>query len=161
MADFDEAVEIVFANEGGFNPDDEGAPANYGIRQAGAYADLDVKSLTPEEAKNIYFRDYWVPNCFTQILSQEIANRVFDFAVNAGPAAAIRALQQAVSMFVAGPIVPDGKLGPVTLGAINAVSEAKLLAEFRARRAYYHAQIAVNNPARKDFLLGWLRRDCQ
>ena len=39
--------------------DDPGGTTNYGISQR-AYPNLDIKNLTLDQAKEIYYRDYWL-----------------------------------------------------------------------------------------------------
>jgi hypothetical protein len=59
---FENAVETVLSNEGGYNARDlNGAPVNFGINQK-ANPDLDVKGLTREQAKQIYLDRYWKPS---------------------------------------------------------------------------------------------------
>jgi hypothetical protein len=59
---FDNAVEHILANEGGYNPSDmNGKPVNFGINQ-GANPDIDVKNMTREQAKQIYHDRYWLPS---------------------------------------------------------------------------------------------------
>lgn len=163
MASFDEAVDIVFANEGGMSANslDPGGVTNFGISQK-SYPDLDIKKLTRSDAKNIYFRDYWSKYPFAEIASQPIANKLFDMAVNMGPSTAIRLLQQSLQHFVSGPIVADGIMGPLTLAVLKEVDEAKLLGELRARAALYHCDLVINQGVKlTTFMLGWLRRDMQ
>lgn len=160
MANFDEAVSLVIIHEGGLSNDsaDPGGLTKFGISKK-THAELDIASLTIEQAKDIYRKEYWDPFGFEKISSQAIANRVFDIGVNAGCVMSIRILQQSLSQFVVGPIVADGKIGPLTIAAIDSVDESKLLQEFRARACYFHAGLCIENPDRKRFLLGWLRRD--
>src|SRR5665213_322524 len=116
MADFSLAVALVLANEGGLSVDrtDPGGTTKFGISQR-AYPRLDIPSLTQADATAIYQSDYWNKYNFGALESQAVANKVFDFAVNAGPETAIRILQDALRCFLAGPIVSDGKLGPCLL----------------------------------------------
>jgi hypothetical protein len=59
---FNTAVATVLKHEGGYNPHDiNGAPVNFGINQ-GANPDVDVKSLTKDEAAQIYKEKYWGPS---------------------------------------------------------------------------------------------------
>jgi hypothetical protein len=59
---FEKAVAFTLKNEGGYAAHDmNGAPVNFGINQ-GANPDLDVKRLTPEQAKDIYYERYWKPS---------------------------------------------------------------------------------------------------
>lgn len=57
---FDNAVDVIFHEEGGYASNDggSGAPVNYGINQA-ANPDVDVKTLTKDGAKKIYKERYW------------------------------------------------------------------------------------------------------
>jgi hypothetical protein len=59
---FEAAVTHVLGNEGGYNASDmNGKPVNFGINQ-GANPDVDVKSLTRDQAIQIYHDRYWVPS---------------------------------------------------------------------------------------------------
>lgn len=81
---FDEAVAHILRFEGGYvnDPADPGGETKYGISKR-AYPQLDIKNLTVEDAKAIYYRDYWLPaGCDS--LPTAAAFLVFDFAVNAG-----------------------------------------------------------------------------
>lgn len=56
---FANAVNFVLKHEGGYNPSDRnGAPVNFGINQR-ANPDVDVKSLTRDQATQIYKTRYW------------------------------------------------------------------------------------------------------
>jgi len=52
-------IAFILGEEGGFNANDEGHPANFGINQ-GANPDLDVKSITREQAIERYRTGYWI-----------------------------------------------------------------------------------------------------
>jgi len=101
--------------------------------------------------KDFYETYFWR---YGEIVSDEIAKRVFDMAVNAGSQVAIKLLQQAL-----GPQVErDGILGVETITAVNAAPAAKLVVSFqRARRGFYEA-IAAKNPENEKYLEGWLKR---
>ena len=55
-----EAFKKVIGHEGGyvFDPDDAGGETIYGISKR-AYPHLDIKELTLDDARKIYFEDYW------------------------------------------------------------------------------------------------------
>jgi lysozyme family protein len=88
MSDFNVAVNLVLAHEGGYvnNPDDPGGETNFGISKR-AYPTVDIKNLTREEAIAIYKRDYWKSWMEAQT-DQHLANCLLDSAVNQGVAAA-------------------------------------------------------------------------
>jgi lysozyme family protein len=73
-------------------------------------------------------------------------------AVNMGPAAAVKILQLAVL------VAPDGKWGPKTLAAANAVDARGLLAALCEGSAAHYRAIVEKRPASAKFLKGWLKR---
>ena len=91
-ADFDDAFDILLKFEGGYvdNPDDGGGPTKYGISQR-SYPDIDIESLTKEEAKEIYRKDYWEVCCL--YLSWPLSLVVFDTSVLMGPASSREILE--------------------------------------------------------------------
>jgi lysozyme family protein len=103
-----------------------------------------------------YQAEFW-NTWFTQLVSDDLAKRVFDFSVNAGSATAVKTLQQAVNAS-GGSLAVDGGWGPLTLGAANAADAATLVAAFiQARVAHYEA-LAAADPADVVYLRGWLAR---
>lgn len=104
---FDDAVERVLAAEGGYvnHPNDPGGETNYGIAKR-SYPDVDIRNLTRDGAKAIYFRDFWLP-C-GEGLPSALKYQVFDAAVNHGIGNAVRMLQRAVG------VADDGHWGPVS-----------------------------------------------
>lgn len=163
MAGFDKAIEKTLAWEGGYVNDvlDPGGETKFGISKR-AHPDIDIAALTVEGAKEIYRRDYW-NDLYAQIQDQEVADELFDLGVNIGVKSAVRILQEALRYMLAGPIVVDGNFGEKTLEATNAAFPGLFLREFRARQAYYYADIVIreadaSEADKKRFLLGWLRR---
>jgi lysozyme family protein len=92
---FDVAFDRLLGHEGGYvdNPKDPGGETNWGISKR-SYPDVDIKNLTRDEAKKIYFRDFWVP--FGNLLHAAVMWQVFDAAVNHGIKTSIKMLQRAV-----------------------------------------------------------------
>lgn len=83
-ANFDRAFAFVVGEEGGYtsNPLDPGGETKFGISKR-AYPDLDIKSLTEDDAKAIYLRDYWTPlGCENSAYGTAVC--VFDCGVNMG-----------------------------------------------------------------------------
>lgn len=127
---YDDAFKIILGEEGGYSndPRDPGGETKFGISKR-AYPAIDVKSLTIDQAKAIYLRDYWTP-VRARDLPWPLGLYMFDCAVNQGVATAVRLLQQTLG------VVVDGEFGPLTMRAARASSErdaARFLA-FRARR---------------------------
>ncbi len=148
MIPFDRAVEFVLRFEGDISddPKDSGGLTKFGISQK-AHPELDIRSLTLAEAKEIYRKDYWNA-CKCNELPAPLAIILFDSAVNQGTKIAIRSLQKALDVNV------DGIVGPQTIAAAHRVSLGPVVTEFIARRAYQYAL----HPSVPMFGLGWYRR---
>lgn len=84
MSDFDKAFEIVIGHEGGYvdNPRDPGGRTKYGISQR-SYPKLDIKNLTLDQAKQIYFDNYWKASGADKY-PWPMSYFIFDVAVNSG-----------------------------------------------------------------------------
>ncbi len=86
-----------------------------------------MRKLPREEAAAIYRRLYWSRPRFDAIAerSPAVAAELFDTGVNMGPAVAIAFLQRALTALNRNAkdypdLTPDGRIGPATLGALNA-----------------------------------------
>lgn len=80
---FDSAVEAVLQTEGGYVADDAGrGETNFGINVS-ANPDVDVRNLTPDQAKAIYRERYW-DAIGADALPQNLQAIAFDAAVNQG-----------------------------------------------------------------------------
>jgi len=162
---FEQAFKVVIGHEGGYtaNPADpanwtggrRGIGAcrgtNWGI-SAAAYPQLDIASLTLEQAQEIYRRDYW-DRARCGNLPPALALLVFDATVNNGASRAIRWLQATLR------VPQDGTIGPGTLDAIEAQKSDgfRLCAEFQANRLIFMTGLATW----RTFGDGWARRLCQ
>ena len=165
MSAFDQAFRVVVGEEGGFtaNPADPGnwtggacgrgecRGTRYGV-SAAAYPGLAIATLTLDDARAIYRRDYWDAVAGDR-LPPPLALLVFDAAVNNGVGRAVRWLQAAAG------VPPDGAMGPRTLAAVaaRAGQGSELLAEFQAQRLLFMAGL----PTWRTFGLGWARRLCR
>lgn len=155
---FQKAFKYMIANEGGyvFDKKDPGGKTKYGISQK-AYPSLNIKALTFEEAKKIYFCDYWMKGKFEQIPDETVATQLFDFSVNLGIRTATIVLQRALRS-VGINVQEDGLLGPVTLSGVKFSEPSTLLAAIKSEAAGYYRLIAAKNPSQQKFLNGWLNR---
>ena len=82
---FTMCVEFVLDREGRTyenNPADPGGETAFGISKR-AYPNLDIKSLTEDKAKDIYFNDYWL-KMHCDSFETKKALCIFDCAVNQG-----------------------------------------------------------------------------
>jgi len=155
MADFDPAVAKTLIREGGArftdNPDDHGGATKYGISQR-AYPNVDIANLTEDQAKAIYKQDYWDKVSGDKVKSQAVAESIFDTAVNMGVTTATKLVQMTLDIGI------DGKFGPDTLKAANAIDEKEFLAEFTLAKIARYAAICNKDRTQSKFLLGWINR---
>lgn len=81
---FQQAISKVIDFEGGYvnDPNDPGGETKYGISKR-AYPNLDIASLTVEDATSIYQRDYW-DKIGGDSLPSPLNFLAFDCAVNQG-----------------------------------------------------------------------------
>jgi lysozyme family protein len=149
--------------EGGYvhDPLDRGGETRYGI-SARSYPDVDIANLTLDDAAAIYRRDYWDALRLGEIADQKIAAEVFDSGVNTGTGRAALWLQQALNLvggFGSGIIVPDGKLGPKTVAAVNNCRYGEaLLKALNGLQFLHYYRIVEKDPTQARFIRGWLRR---
>lgn len=91
---FQGALNFTLGQEGGYNPSDSnGAPSNYGINQA-ANPDVNVATLTPQTAGQIYKTKYWDAIDGDNI-PPPMQKMVFDTAVMSSPETAKKMYQAA------------------------------------------------------------------
>jgi lysozyme family protein len=122
---FDHALSHTLAHEGGWSdhPKDPGGATNMGVtigtlKRLGIDVDgdgdsdiADLRKLRRADVARVYRVFYW-DAVRADLLPAGVDLAVFDFAVNSGPAQAVKVLQRIVGA------VPDGDLGPKTLAAL-------------------------------------------
>jgi lysozyme family protein len=83
---FKKALDFVFKQEGIYSndPDDMGGETKYGISKR-SHPELDIASLTRQDAEEIYYEEYWSPLA-CDMLDYRDALLVFDSAVQHGVA---------------------------------------------------------------------------
>jgi lysozyme family protein len=103
-------------------------------------------------ARGIYDISYCEPLCIAEIASQDVANKLLSLGVNVGVMNAARMLQDAVT------VVGDGRIGPLTLHALDLADPEKVLADLRAEAENYYDELVKANPNLEVYRAGWLRR---
>ena len=92
--DFEKGFKFVLKWEGGYvdDPNDPGGETNLGISKR-AYPELDIPSVTLSQAKDIYYRDYWLlADCDKLPFPLNIC--LFNCAVNCGVYRALKIMSQ-------------------------------------------------------------------
>lgn len=167
MASFQTAFEWMMDNEDARRayaqvPDaPPGAFAISGINSAAFPVPFEVIQSIPQASRGdtvrrFYQVHFW-NNWFSQLISDDLAKRVFDAAVNMGAGTAVRLLQAAINA-LGGALTVDGGWGTLTLTAANSANQAALIAAFIEARENHYREIVQNNPADVKYLQEWLAR---
>lgn len=162
MADFLQAFESMIQNEGGYKlhdvAGDRGGQTYAGIArnmhpQWAGWRDIDAGQIPETELVRQFYRaNFWDRIRGDDISHQAVARNLFDFAVNAGPATAIKLAQLVVGA------TPDGALGPKTLAALNACDPELFRASYALAKVARYRDIVTKDRTQQKFLLGWINR---
>ena len=172
----EDLIEELIEREGGYvnHPADKGGPTRFGITEAVARAHGFAGAMTElprDEAAAIYRRLYWLRPRFDQVADRfpRVAAELFDTGANMGPGVAATFLQRALTALNRGgkdfpDLVPDGRVGPVTLAALDSFLEARgkkggetvLIRALEALQGERYLRLAERRPANEAFLYGWL-----
>jgi lysozyme family protein len=129
-------VKLTFGDEGGYvnHPADPGGPTKYGItlKTLAAYRRQtvtagDVKALSLAEAAAILDSQYW-RKVWGDELPKGVDYAMFDFAVNSGPAQAIKTAQRILG------VDHDGSMGAMTLAALQKIPAKEFINQYCTAR---------------------------
>ena len=153
---FLDALAAVLHHEGGYvnHPSDPGGRTNLGCTQrvweewVGHPVDEKaMRALTPTDVAPLYKAKYW-----DKVKGDELPDGVdyivFDAAINSGPGRAAKWLQQAVGA------VPDGAIGPGTLGKVAAMPVSDIVEKYQQIRLEFLQSLSTWSTFGK----GWGRR---
>lgn len=172
MANFEEAFAHTMKAEGGYvhDPQDPGGETYKGIararnskwmgwtridllkQQSSFPRNLDKDSQLQQAISEFYEVNYWDRVKGDDIQNQDIAESIFDFAVNAGPVTSAKLAQMAVGA------EPDGVIGPKTLEKLNRDEPRAFLAVFAIGKISRYVSIVERRPESRKFFYGWIRR---
>lgn len=163
MSSFETTFNRTIGHEGKFqaNPKDRGnwTSGKEGVGElkgtkwglaAMTYPHLDIANITLEQAKEIYFNDWWLKlkmDCWPNVMKYQI----FDAAFNHGTGRANQFLQFAAR------VKDDGVIGPKTITAVNMTDPNDLVLRFLAKRLRYFTEVKTW----AEFSRGWSLRVAQ
>ncbi|MDR2459057.1 MAG: hypothetical protein LBD43_03120 [Holosporales bacterium] len=158
---FDYAFSKTLSNEGGYvnDPDDPGGETNYGISKK-AYPDADIKGLTIDKVKDLYYRDYWLKARFDRVRNCEVAAKLFDISVNFGDEQAREIVQRSLASVYRNPrLLKCDDSWSKMIPLINCVpNNDAFLSAIRSDQAAVYRMIVRNKEPMRKFLDGWLSR---
>ncbi|WP_018415584.1 glycoside hydrolase family 108 protein [Teredinibacter turnerae] len=172
MADFSVAITSTLKAEGGYvhDPDDPGGETYKGIarnrnskwqgwiavdllkKQRGFPANLEDDLQLQALVHELYELKYWDKIRGDDIVDQDIADSIFDFAVNAGPATSSKLAQLAVGA------TADGVIGEKTLEKLNVEDKRAFLATFAIAKIGRYISICESRRESRKYFYGWVRR---
>ncbi len=166
MASFDLFLPILLRFEGGYvdDPTDPGGETNKGVTM-GVFqrcshellgidpTSANLKALTDAQAGVIYKALYWNKVQGDNYASQDLANIVCDFYVNAGTHATM--LLQQVMNGMGAHVVVDGSLGAASMQALAQLDQVEVYRRYKAGRIAYYQELGKRFP---QFVKGWLNR---
>jgi lysozyme family protein len=163
MAILKTALLKTLGHEGGYsnNPKDPGGETNFGITKKTAVAwgyTGSMKDMTIDIACDIYRDLFWNKIQGDKIISQQVADELFDTGVNCGVSRSVMFMQKAYNKLVKGsPLDPDGDIGPTTIKAINDYPKPNRLEKaMNAEQCSYYCRLTESNEKFEDFYFGWL-----
>jgi len=145
---FDDMFERLLGHEGGYvcDKNDPGGATKFGVSKR-SYPHIDIKNLSLDAAKAIYYRDFWLP-ISGDSLYDGVAFQLLDFSINSGIGNAVRAYQRALG------VLDDGHFGPGSLAAAKAMSETDQIMRLVAERLKFMTKCS----AWSSFSKGWVLR---
>lgn len=167
MAQFPPALDYILNNEDRNREyaivSDRGGEAIAGINsRSWPTAFVNIARLPQAQrgaaVANFYLTEFWNVMRLGGLESQDVANRVMDEGVNAGPYTATRMLQEAVNQAQRWDVSIDGILGPDSLTAVNDADQEKLLAIYRTLRIQRYEKIVKLRPDDAQYLPAWEAR---
>lgn len=193
MAEFLKAYSITLGHEGGyaFDPDDAGGETYKGVARRyhpgwSGWASIDqIKQQAAnkrqlnkllagnaelqQQIQDFYKQQYWDRFQGDLIGDQELADELFDTAVNMGVHRAVSFLQEGLNLLNRNQqsfkdILEDGKCGTGTLGALDKYL-AKDPAEYLLKimnilQGMHYIEYMRKSPVQEKYARGWLKRVC-
>lgn len=164
-------IEAGYVN----NPDDLGGETIWGVTKATAdeygYKGA-MKDMPQSTAFAIYDKLWWQRMRLDQIMviSPQLADRMFDFGINAGRGNCIRELQRILNVLnrqqkLYNDIDADGGIGKLTLDALGGFVRARgkegvkrIVVELFCHQGYYYTDISEKRKKNEEFTYGWYNR---
>ena len=162
---FIKAFIKIIGTEGGYvnDNDDRGGETKFGISKR-SYPQLNIKNLSLEDAKKIYYKDFWdTPKMRLSAFSPKVSLELFDTGVNMGMPRARKMLQKALNLLNRtesrfDDLKVDGWIGKSTMRAVSLVNEKELLKVLNGLQFMRYYKIVKHDHTQEKFFGGWVKR---
>ena len=153
---FGKAFEFTLGAEGGYSNNvlDPGGETKFGICKRD-HPKEDIKNLTIDRAKEIYYKNYWLPSYCKELSDigyPLVAFTLFDLSVNCGCKTAKILLQKAIG------VEADGMIGKQTVNGLKLYKDLDMCNRLLDRRKEYYDLIISKNKKLEIFKNGWRAR---
>lgn len=110
-------------------------------------------------ADTFFKKEFWNTIRGDEITDQDIANELYDSAVNFGRSRAVKMAQEAVKLGFGADIDVDGKIGPKTVAALNSYTNKPWLYQLMNMiQARQYLELVEKQPKKATFLRGWIQQ---
>jgi len=157
---FKRMIEDVLKHEGVYsnNPNDSGGETKFGISKR-KYPHLDIKSLTLDQAKKIYYYDYYVAPNISSVtpVSPKLASKLLDAQVNTGRA--VLFLSKSLNDFGYQTQYTGKVTNEMLLDIKKIIDDGKLndlIDKICYHQSEYYKNVIKRNPKNKVFANNWL-----
>lgn len=168
-------IDSILRKEGATytnDPADSGKGTKWGITEKTARANGykgEIKDITRLMAFNIYLNKYWLKPGFHHVNERhpELAERLLDFGVVAGPETGVEMLQRCLNVLNQGgqdykDLKVDGDLGDITMTALRGFLDKRglqggrlILAMVASLQTTYFIELAERRPKDEKWEYGW------
>jgi len=158
LMSFDDSFRVLMDIEKGYSnhKNDYGGETKYGISKR-SYPQLDIPSLTIDQAKDVYYRDFWLTYHLDKVRDPQIATQLLLITVNCSPQTSGRIVQKSINR-AGGSLIIDGIIGTATVRMINQVSPSALGDALRVELVkFYIDRVNIDSTQKVNFE-GWVRR---
>jgi len=179
MSSFEAAIPVIMSHEGTDKLSWVNDPADPGGETQWGWSMLTIKrlGLTPNDlglqtrnfypgclklvskqtCESLYRRFFWNQYGYQNVIDQVAATKMMDAAVNMGPSRSATFAQNAANSLGAD-LTVDGRLGPKSFDAINALPAEDFVRAFAGEMEAYYLRIIARTPSLAKFKSNWLRR---
>lgn len=106
---------------------------------------------------DFYFDNFWNPLKLPKIDNQEVADELFDTAVNMGLNRSARFLQESLNL-LGERVTVDGRIGEKTIAAANRVDATMLVRLLNIFQGQRYVEIVRGDPTQRAHFRSWLSR---
>lgn len=164
---FDFAFKYLLGNEGTEytdHPNDSGSKTKYGITKrtyelyfSKIVSDEEIRKMTEETAKKIYFDLYWKSIRLNEVSSPVIATAIFDTGVLYGTRIGTLLAQQALIQNEFN-LECDSLMGKKTVALLNRIKDSDFICDFNLLINDRIEKVIDSNPKNEVFRKGWVNR---